>query len=236
MVERLGMRTAIAVLLVSLSISACGYLIPAHHQTTQASALRAGAYALDPDHAILLWKVDHLGFSTFVGRFDRLEGSLDFDPEAPEAAALEVVVDMTSVSTHVPSLTDDLRSSTWFDTERFPEARFVSRSVTVTGPARGAVTGDLTLVGETQPVTFDVTFNGGATNILTGRYTLGFSASAVIDRSEFGLATFVPAVGREVTLEIHAEFVRTGLSRETAASWSDALASSTGLPTSTQQR
>ena len=236
MVESHGMRTAIAALLVSSSIGACGYLIPAHHQTTEPTALRAGAYALDPDHAVLLWKVDHLGFSIFVGRFDRLAGSLEFDPEAPEASAVEVVVDTSSVSTHVPSLTADLRSSTWFDTGRFPEARFVSRSVEVTGPDRGTVTGDLTLVGETRPVTFDVTFNGGAPNILTGRHTLGFSASAVIDRSAFGLATLVPAVGREVTLEIHAEFVRTGADRETAASWSDALASSTGLPTSTQHR
>jgi polyisoprenoid-binding protein YceI len=136
----------------------------------------------------------------------------------------------------VASLTADLRSSTWFDTERFPEARFVSRAVQVTGPDRGTVTGDLTLVGETRPVTFDVTFNGGATNILTGRYTLGFSASAVIDRAEFGLATFIPAVGREVTLEIHAEFMRTGPDRDTAMASSHALASSTGLPTSTQHR
>jgi polyisoprenoid-binding protein YceI len=211
------MRTALASFLVVVPLSGCGYLIPAQHQTIEPAALRAGAYRLDPDHAVLLWKVDHLGFSTFVGRFDRLEGSLDFDPEEPESAALDVVVDMASVSTHVPSLTDDLRSPTWLDTGRFPEARFVSRSVEVTGPDRGIVTGDLTLLGETGPITFDVTFNGGATNMLTGNYTLGFSAAAVIDRSEFGLATFVPAIGREVTLEIYAEFFRTDAGPETNA-------------------
>jgi polyisoprenoid-binding protein YceI len=196
-------------LLVLLVLGACGYLVPAHHQTLEPTALRAGAYRLDPDHAVLLWKVDHLGFSTFVGRFDRIAGSLDFDPLEPAEAVLEVVVETASVSTHVPSLTDDLRSDTWFATDRFPEARFVSRRIEVTGPATGRVDGDLTLLGVTRPITLEVTFNGGAPNILNGSYTLGFAASTVFDRSDFGLSTFVPAIGREVTLEIHAEFTQT---------------------------
>ncbi len=196
----------LAALLLATTVAGCGYLLPSQHQTIEPSELRAGAYRLDPDHAVLLWKVDHLGFSTFVGRFDRLDATLDFDPEQPQAAALEVVVDTASVSTHVPSLTDDLRGSTWLDVERYPEARFVSTAIAVTGSATGTVTGDLTLLGVTQPVTFDVTFNGGADSLLTGRYTLGFAATAVFDRTAFGLSTFAPAVGREVTLEIHAEF------------------------------
>ncbi len=189
------------------ALAACGYLLPAHNQTIEPSALRAGAYRLDPDHAVVLWKVDHLGFSTFVGRFDRIAGSLDFDPLQPTEAILEVVVETASVSTHVASLTEDLRSATWFATDRFPEARFVSRGVEVTGADTGRVSGDLTLLGVTLPMTLDVIFNGGASNILTGGYTLGFQASAVIDRTAFGLSTFAPAIGREVTLEIHAEFV-----------------------------
>lgn len=201
------MRRPLASILLFLSLAACGYLVPAQHQTIEPTAIRAGAYSLDPDHAVLLWKVDHLGYSTFVGRFDRLRGSLDFDPERPREAMLEVVVETASVSTHLASLTTDLRSDAWFATDRFPEARFVSRSIAVTGPASGTVEGDLTLLGVTRPITLDVTFNGGASNLVTGRYTLGFAASAVIDRTEFGLSTFAPAIGREVTLEIHAEFV-----------------------------
>lgn len=196
----------LAVLLLVTIVTGCGYLLPSHNQTVEPTKLRAGAYRLDPDHGILLWKVDHLGFSTFVGRFDRLDATLDFDPEQPQAAALEVVVDAASVSTHVPSLTDDLRGSTWFDVEQYPEVRFVSTAIEVTGPTTGTVTGDLTLLGVSQPVTLDVTFNGGADSLLTGKYTLGFAASAVIDRTAFGVSTFVPAIGREVTLEIYAEF------------------------------
>ncbi len=204
------MRRLLPCLLVALALGACGYLVPARHQTIEPAALRPGAYTLDPDHAVLLWKVDHLGFSTFVGRFDRLRGSLDFDPERPTEAVLDVVVETASVSTHVASLTADLQGPSWLDTERFPEARFVSRSIEVTGPDTGRASGELTLLGVTQPITLDVTFNGGAPNLLTGRYTLGFAASAVIDRSAFGLSTLAPAIGRLVTLEIHVEFMAGG--------------------------
>lgn len=196
--------------LVALALAAvlagCGYLLPAQHQTVERSELRGGAYRLDPDHAILLWKVDHLGFSTFVGRFDRLDATLDFDPERPEAAILDVVVDTASISTHVPGFADDLRGSSWLDVERFPEARFSATAITVTGPDTGTVTGDLTLLGVTRPIVLDVTFNGGAQSLLTGRYTLGFSATTTFDRTAFGLSTLAPAIGREVTLEINAEF------------------------------
>lgn len=190
-----------------LLVVGCGYLLPAQHQTIERTELRGGDFALDLEHATIHWKVDHLGFSQFVGRFDRFDARLDFDPDAPEAASLEVVIDTTSVSTHVPGFAAELRGRSWLDTERHPEARFVSRAITLTGPDSGTVTGDLTLLGTTEPVTLDVTFNGGASNFVTGRYTLGFAATAVIDRTAFGLITLAPAIGREVILEIHAEFI-----------------------------
>ena len=193
-----------------LLLAGCGYLVPAQHQTIERSALRGGAFALDLEHATIHWKVDHLGFSRFVGRFDRFDASLDFDPDEPESASLEVVIDTASVSTHVPGFAEDLRGSSWLDTERHPQARFVSRAVTVTGPDTGTIEGELTLLGTTNPVTLDVTFNGGANNFVTGRYTLGFAASAVLDRTAFGLTTLAPAIGREVVLEIHAEFIESG--------------------------
>ena len=203
------MRRPLLALVTALPLTACGYLLPSQHQTIEPTELRGGAFALDPEHATLHWKVDHLGFSLFVGRFDRFDASLDFDPNDPAAARLEVVVETASVSTNVPGFADELRGRSWFDSDRHPEARFVSREITVTGPDTGIVTGDLTLLGVTNAMTLDVTFNGGAPNILTGRYTLGFAAHAVIDRTAFGLSTFAPAVGREVALEIHAEFVET---------------------------
>lgn len=202
------MRPVTACLLVLLpSLGGCGWLIPAHHQTVDLAELRPGAYRLDPEHSTILWKVDHLGYSTFVGRFDRYDATLDFDPAHPEASVLEVEVETDSIDTHLPGFADTLKGASWLDAEAYPEARFVSRSITVTGERTGEVVGDLTLRGVTLPLTLDVVFNGGATNFVTGRFTLGFAASAVIDRTAFGLTSLAPAIGSEVTLEIHAEFL-----------------------------
>lgn len=196
------------VIVLAFALGGCGYLLPHGHQTTEVTALPEGAYRLDPNHATILFKIDHLGFSKLVGRFDRFDATLDFDPQSPEAATLVVTIDPASINLGLPSFDEELRGSGWLDVTRYPEARFESQGITITGEDTGTVTGDLTLHGVTAPVTLDVTFNGGGSNILTGAYTLGFSAQGSLLRSTFGLGAFAPAIGDEVVLEIHAEFAR----------------------------
>ncbi len=198
------------VLVMLLALGGCGYLLPHGHQTTEVAALPEGAYRLDPDHATILFKIDHLGFSKLVGRFDRFDATLDFDPEAPEAATLVVTIDPASINLGVPAFDQDLPGPSWLDVARYPEARFESQGIAITGEDTGTVTGDLTLHGVTAPVTLDVTFNGGGSSLLTGAYTLGFSARGSLLRSTFGLGAYAPAIGDEVILEIHAEFLQTG--------------------------
>ena len=191
-----------------LALSACGSLIPAGHQTTDTAKLEKGNFKLDPDHTTILFKADHLGFSTYVGRFNTISGTLDFDPAAPTQAALETTIEIASLDTPNDDLDEILRGPDWLDSARFPTARFESRTVTVTGPATGQITGDLTLHGITAPVTLDVTFRGGADNLLTGAYTLGFAGETTFQRSTFGIDALIPAIADSVTLEIHAEFQR----------------------------
>lgn len=200
-------RYLILTVIVSIGIAGCGQLIQPNVRA-EVSALRQGAYALDPKHAVLLWKVNHLGFSKYVGRFNELDASLDYDPEDPSAARVSVVVKTASVDVNFPKFEDDLRGRSWFNSNAFPEATFESTSVKLDGAGKGSVTGNFTLLGVTKPVTFDVMFNGGAQNRLTQTYTVGFEVSGVINRSEFGLKTLLPAVGDEVELEFHAEFLK----------------------------
>ena len=199
---------SLAAVFLTLALAACGSLVPANNQSTDTAALEAGAYKLDPEHSTILFKVSHLGFSTYVGRFNRMEGALRFDPEDPAASQLGVTIDTASADTPSGELNEILQGRDWFDVERFPTARFESTAVSVTGADTGTVTGNLTLRGITKPVTLDVTFRGGANNLLTGAFTLGFEASGVLKRTEFGMGSLVPAIGNEVTLEIHAEFQR----------------------------
>jgi polyisoprenoid-binding protein YceI len=192
---------------MSLWLGACGHLIP-RAESPPPAELPAGAYRLDPEHATLLVKIDHLGFSQLVGRFDRFDATLDFDADDPGASRLSAEIDPASIDFNLPKFEQDLRGSDWFDVSRFPQARFASREIEITGNNTGRVIGDLTLHGLTQPVTLDVTFNGGGDSLVTGRYTLGFAATGTLARSAFGLGAYAPAVGDEVTLEIHAEFQR----------------------------
>jgi polyisoprenoid-binding protein YceI len=190
-----------------LALGGCGYLLP-RAATAPPAELPQGDYRLDSQHATILFKVDHLGFSRLIGRFDRFDATLDFDPQQPEAARLVAAIDPASIDLNLPAFEQDLRGPDWLDVARYPEARFESRTIAITGVDTGKVTGDLTLHGVTAPVTLDVTFNGGGTDLLTGAYRLGFVARGAVLRSTFGLGTYAPAVGDEVLLEIHAEFLR----------------------------
>ncbi len=197
----------VLVVLTGMALAGCGRLVQPDVKA-DAAALRAGDYELDPTHAVLLWKVNHLGYSKYVGRFNEFDASLSFDPENPAAAEVSVIVKTASIDVNFPKFEEDLRGGSWFNSEEFPEAVFESTSVSLDESGSGTITGDFTLLGVTKPVTFDVTFNGGARNLLNQKYTVGFEVNGMIKRSEFGMTTLLPAVGDEVELEMHAEFVR----------------------------
>ena len=194
-------------LILTMGVSGCGHLI-APDLSKGMGTLRPGTYRLDPKHTSVLFKVDHLGLSKFVGRFNRVEASLDFDPENIGAARLDALVETASVDVNDPDFEASLTSVFWLNSARFPRARFQTLAVEVLDADRADITGELTFLGVTRPLMLHVVFNGGAVNLLTGKYTIGFEAHGRLRRSDFGLGKYVPAVGDEVELEIHAEFQR----------------------------
>lgn len=172
-----------------------------------ASALRAGAYGLDKTHAALLFRINHLGFSEFVGRFENFDAALDFDEADAASAHIDAAIDMTSLDVADDAFAATLMGPQWFDAAAFPEARFVSTAIAVTGDNDGTLTGDLTLHGVTAPVTLDVMFNGGGRDRLRGgAYIAGFSAHGTISRKAFGVDRFSGLIADEVEIEIQAEF------------------------------
>ena len=190
-----------------LFLSACASLITPKVTATP-EALRPGAYELDTEHAALVFRIDHMGFSHFVGRFDKFDASLDFDQADPTSAKLEAIIDMTSLALPDANFAKTLMGPGWFDAETYPQAIFKSTAINVTGDNTGTVTGDLTLHGQTHPVTLDVTFNGGGQDMLRGAYVTGFSATGSFNRSDFGISKFVGPVSDEVDLMIETEFTK----------------------------
>ena len=195
------------ILVCSALLLSCNRLLTPGFET-EITELRAGQYTLDPDHATLLWKINHLGFSTFIGRFNDFDAILDFDPENIENSSLEVVISTAGLDVNLPAFEEELRGSNWFDVENFPQAVFRTTSFVEAIDENSFVfEGDLTLLGTTAPVTLHIIFNGGDSNVLTRSYPIGFSASTSFQRSVFGLDRFTSfGVGDEIELEIHVEF------------------------------
>jgi polyisoprenoid-binding protein YceI len=203
-----NLRRLSLLLVCSAFLVSCDRLLTPDFNT-DVTELRGGAYTLDPDHATLLWKINHLGFSTFIGRFNDFDASLDFDPENIEASQVEVVINTAGLDINNEEFAEELRGDAWFNVEQFPQAVFRTTSfVESVDEDTFVFAGDLTLLGVTAPVDLEINFHGGGRNFLTRSYTLGFSASTSFLRSDYGLDRFTSfGVGDEIELEIHVEFM-----------------------------
>jgi len=195
-----------AILVTSLAfalLSAC-----ATPPVVEPSAAPAGNYKLDPTHASVTWSLSHAGLSNYTARFDDITGALNFQSDSPETSRVDIRIDPKSVSTGLPKFDEEIAmSGNYFDAGQFPEIRFVSTDIKLTGEATGLITGDLTLKGVTKAVTLDVTFNGAGKSFGNPGKTLGFSATTKFLRSDYNMGHLVSfGIGDEVTLRIETEF------------------------------
>jgi polyisoprenoid-binding protein YceI len=212
----------IAILLVACAVLSA----PSRAQSpTPAEAIPAGSYTLDKTHATLVFRVNHLGFSFYTARFADFDATLEFDPAKPAEAEVTATIDANSLELPSPpeGFTDTLKGPDWLDTANHPQITFKSTSVEPTGPSRARITGNLTLHGETKPVTLDAIFNGGwAGHEMDPHARIGFSATGSFRRSDFGVDYGIPepgssmGVGDEVEIIIEAEFTGPPLSADAA--------------------
>lgn len=172
----------------------------------------AGTYRADVTHTNVLWSVVHFGLSNYIGRFDKISATLELDPADVTKSKLTATIDPASVSTNYPasdkSFDAEIAGEMFFDAAKFSEITFVSTAIDVKDGKTGTVTGDLTFHGVTKPVTLDVTLNAALNpHPMSKKPTVGFSATGVIKRSDFGVAALVGPVSDDVKLTIETEFV-----------------------------
>ena len=199
-------RVSIIVSILFVTSSCVSWLQPTLNQDIV--EIQAGEYKLDKDHAALFFKINHMGFSSYLGRFNEFDVSLDFDPNHIENSRIEAIIDMRSIDVNNPEFATKLGGTAWLDSQQFPQAVFRSLTVKKTDDEQLLVRGALTFLGTTKEVTMVAKLNGAANNPLTRQYTLGFAANLRFKRSDFGLKKFIPVVGDEVDIEIHSEFQR----------------------------
>ncbi|WP_426042872.1 YceI family protein [Brevundimonas sp. TWP2-3-4b1] len=205
--RRLLARTAVAGALV---LSLIGGVVTAQTAATRVPAeVQAGTYKLDPGHGKITWKVNHLGFSTYVGQFVNVSADLTLDPANPSASTLTATVPLADVAPNDDGLKAHLQTPDFFNTAEFPTATFVARSIMVDreNATEADVVGDLTLHGVTRSVTMEVEFNQAGPS-MGNIYRVGFDGEATIRRSDFGMSYGLPAIGDEVELHFEGEFVK----------------------------
>ena len=177
---------------------------------TDVASAPSGKYSVQPDHTQVVFSILHMGISPYLGNFGKASGWLQLDAKDPQKSSVIVEIDMNSASTTNDEIRNQLLSASVFDTTKFPKATFKSTSITKTSENTGDITGNLTLHGVTKPVTLHTRFHGVVQNMGNGRARLGFSATAELKRSDFGLTfmPWAPMVDDTVDLLIEAEFVQ----------------------------
>lgn len=161
-------------------------------------------YTLDPSHTQVAFSIDRFGFNRVLGRFDDVAGELVLDEANPANSSVRATIQVASVDSGHDTRDEHLREPRWLNAAQFPTIEFRSTAVRLTGERTAEVTGNLTLLGQTHPVTLNVTLNqiGPAPN--NQRRTAGFSATGSLTRSAFGSTTGANVIGDSVSIQIEA--------------------------------
>jgi len=167
-------------------------------------------YKLDPEHLTVAFLVHHIGYADTLGRFNRVEGGFRFDEETATLGGGEIVVHTDSVDTGHERRDNHLRNADFFNVGEHPTMTFTFDDGEKVTERSGRVTGELTLLGVTRPLTLDVTWNKSGPYPFGDNYVMGISARGTVKRSEFGMTYAVDNgwVGDEIELIIEIEAIR----------------------------
>lgn len=218
-------RLAAAMLIVAFAACARAPKEPdASSPAPVATTAPAGRYVIDRAHANLVFRIDHLGFSDYVGSFPGLEAELQFDPFDPEAMSVTGAVDLATLQIPNPpdGFVGELLSAPWLGAGDHPKASFRSTRVDLIDPDSARVSGELDFRGVVAPFTLEVDFKGGYPGMATydPNARIGFSARGALKRSDHGMTIGLPpagstmGVGDEVKIFIDAEFTGPPLAPE----------------------
>jgi polyisoprenoid-binding protein YceI len=168
-------------------------------------------WIIDPDHSVAAFSVLHMMIAHVRGQFNKIAGTIYFDPLHIFESSVELTIDVSPLVTGIQKRDDHLRSADFFDVATYPDIFFKSVRVDSVIDNRASVTGDLTLHGITRQLTVSVEFSGPVKDPFGDGLSMGFTASAIINREDFGMKWNQPMadngiiIGREVRLLVDLE-------------------------------
>jgi polyisoprenoid-binding protein YceI len=173
-----------------------------------ARAITPGKYELDQNHAYINFSYSHMGLSHPQMQFGDFDAELLLNGRDMSSSEVNITINASSIDTSIAELDEALRGEDFFDAKNHPNIVFKSTAYLEESATTGKLTGDLSLLGISVPVTLDVTINSAAMNRMTRKEMIGFSATGVVNRSAFGLTAFDQYVGDELSLNIQVEFAK----------------------------
>jgi polyisoprenoid-binding protein YceI len=147
---------------------------------------QAASYAIDPAHTYVTFEIAHFGTSTNRGRFDKKEGKVELD-RAAKSGKVEITVDTGSINTGFAAFNKHLQSADLFDAEKHPTMKFVADKFTFNGDKVSEVSGSLTLLGKTNPLTLKATNFNCYDSPMLKREVCGGDFEGTLDRTQFGM-------------------------------------------------
>src|SRR4051794_20129544 len=167
----------------------------------------ADSYTIDPSHTFPRFEINHFGFSTHHGQFNKTSGKIVLD-RAAKRGGVDISVATSSIGTGDPKLEEHLRSPDFFNAETFPAMTFKSKAVRFNGDVPAAADGELTLLGVTRPLTLSISKVVCAQHPFFKKEDCGAEITGILKRSDFGMNKYIPAVGDEVILRIQVESLK----------------------------
>lgn len=178
------------------------------------TAVLSATWQIDPAHANVEFKVKHMMVANVKGVFAKLEGTIEADDADLAKAKVSVTIDTASIDTNNAKRDEHLRSPDFFDVAKFPTMTFASKRIVATGGSVSQVIGDLTIRDVTREVTLEVAELSAPVKDPWGNLRRGVTASAQINRKDFGLTwnkvleAGGVAVGDEVKIALDIELIR----------------------------
>src|SRR6266849_1379093 len=168
-------------------------------------------WKFDPMHTQVEFSAKHLGMMTVRGHFAEVTATGDIHPEHPERTTVEATINTASIRTHNEQRDKDLRSSNFLEIDKYPTMTFKSIKLEMTGPDSATLMGDLTIKGNTHPVTLKVVKYGEFNDPNMG-HRIGYAAETVIDRKDFGMRFDLMLDGKfivsnEIQINIEGELI-----------------------------
>ncbi|MEW9898793.1 YceI family protein [Chitinivorax sp. PXF-14] len=161
-------------------------------------------YLPDPSHTYANFSVNHMGLSTVHGRFNKSDGKILLDRDA-KTGSIDIAIDTKSIDTGWAKRDEHMRGGDFFSAEKFPTMNYKSTKLTFNGDKLVKVDGELTLLGVTKPLSLDVTSFTCTSHPMTKTPVCAADATATLNRSDFGMKAYVPAISDQVVINIGIE-------------------------------